>query len=215
MILTDNTDRSKHRMMFSRSFINSRHETLSAAILILLLTGCPTTPSKQPSPEPSATSSNPSETESLPRIDYPPEKERNIIDPLKIVESTPEQLIARTEDGNAIGRGLVLRPQTGWPPTIMLQLPLRGLESLKIASTSNVAEISVASHGDLSTTVKINDSQYKTSDLENQLVQVMPEAGIPKTIPLPEGSFFQVRIPSELTSNNPDQLEINWIDFYR
>lgn len=215
MILTDITNRSKHLIMFSPSFIDSRNGTLSAAILVLLLTGCPTNPSKQPSPEPSTTSSNTSEMTSLPAATTPPEKEKEVIDPLKIVESTPEQLIARTEDGKAIGRGLLLRPQAGWPPTIIIQLPLRGLESLKIASTSNVAEISVSSHGDLSTTVKLNDSQYKTSDLDNQLVQVMPEAGSPKTIPLPEGSSFQVRIPSELTSNNPDQLEVNWIDFYR
>jgi hypothetical protein len=202
-------------MMFSRCFIDSRHRSWPFAILMLLLTGCPTTPSKQPSPEPSTTSSNPLESTTLPAANTPPEKEKEIIDPLKIVESTPEQLIARTEDGKAIGRGLILRPEAGWPSTIMLQLPLRGLESLKIASTSNVAEISVSSHGDLSTTVKLNDSQYKTSDLENQFVKVMPQADTPKTIPLPEGSFFQVRIPSELTSNNPDQLEINWIDFYR
>jgi hypothetical protein len=215
MILTDNTNRSKHLIMFSPSFIDSRYGTLSAAILVLLLTGCPTNPSKQPSPEPSTTSSNTSETTSLPAATTPPEKEKEVIDPLKIVESTPEQLIARTEDGKAIGRGLILRPEAGWPPTIIIQLPLRGLESLKIASTSNVAEISVSSHGDLSTTVKLNDSQYKTSDLENQFVKVMPQADTPKTIPLPEGSFFQVRIPSELTSNNPDQLEVNWIDFYR
>jgi hypothetical protein len=201
--------------MFSQSLIDSRYRSLSAAILVLLLTGCPTNPSKQSSPEPSTTSSNPLESTTLPAANTPPDKEKEIIDPLKIVESTPEQLIARTEDGKAIGRGLILRPQAGWPPTIMLQLPLRGLESLKIVSNSNVAEISVSSHGDLSTTVKLNDSQYKTSDLDNQLVQVMPEAGSPKTIPLPEGSSFQVRIPSELTSNNPDQLEVNWIDFYR
>ncbi|MEY4566103.1 MAG: hypothetical protein RLY14_1073 [Planctomycetota bacterium] len=215
MILTDNAKRSKHLIMFSQSLIDSRYRSLSAAILVLLLTGCPTNPSKQSSPEPSTTSSNPLESTTLPAANTPPDKEKEIIDPLKIVESTPEQLIARTEDGKAIGRGLILRPQAGWPPTIMLQLPLRGLESLKIVSNSNVAEISVSSHGDLSTTVKLNDSQYKTSDLDNQLVQVMPEAGSPKTIPLPEGSSFQVRIPSELTSNNPDQLEVNWIDFYR
>ena len=117
-----------------------------------------------------------------------------------------------------IGSCELARTTDKWPTNIVLNLRLRGLESLQVAHGNSALEWSVRSSaphestcsyrsGKRVTTLGPTDSLYSAVQLVGNKDNAA--AGIPL-----EG-YFAVTIPGKFLEGNPERLKVQWVDFYR
>lgn len=115
--------------------------------------------------------------------------------------------------GFGIDKATIKRESDEWPKTILVRLHLGGLESFKAESGDVAVEWSVSSNG--SARVSLwkgkgelaipTNSPYRTE------VRIVGANG---KIPLKEG-YFEVLLPAKLFEENPKEITLEWIDFYR
>lgn len=114
-----------------------------------------------------------------------------------------------------IGTATIRRLTSAWPKKVLVRLHLSGLESLQASNQGEVFEWSVASGGDHATT-----ATYRSGREQSKLAPPSPYfsevaiVGGNQTIPLKEGTF-DVLLPSPLLADNPEEIKLRWIDFYR
>jgi hypothetical protein len=107
--------------------------------------------------------------------------------------------------------GCVLQ-RTGeqWPEKLELKLQLRGLESLKVTSGNAMLEWSVPSSGESATNVTLHSGKRVAV-----LAAGNPLFASVNKVKEQEANYFLLQIPANLLAENPDQLKLQWIDFYR
>ena len=141
-----------------------------------------------------------------------------------VAKRTETQLqIAHGEDATVIdvrcpfgiGTATIQRIAADWPAKMLVRLHLRGLESLQISRDDLTIQWSLQSTGDHAARVSLRENRRETT-LSQQSPYFTPLriVGGEKSIPLPEG-YFELRVPSKLLEDNPNQIRLRWIDFYR
>ncbi len=118
-----------------------------------------------------------------------------------------------------IGQAKIERSASRWPQKVTLQMHLKGLESFKIRNGKVKLEVAVSSHG-----IPPQVSQWQNEKSDSLLDRENPywidlrilgkDGKSRQTIPTDDG-YFELRLPAELFKENPDSIEVSWIDFYR
>lgn len=97
-----------------------------------------------------------------------------------------------------------------WPAKIELMLYLRGLESLRVTSGNATLEWSVTSSGEHPARATLHSGKRVS-----QLADGDPLFTLAKQVKGKDASYFLVPIPAKLLAENPEQVKVQWIDFYR
>lgn len=133
---------------------------------------------------------------------------------MQTVESNAEKLVVEIRSHRGIGRGKIAIPGPTWPNKVVLQIHLRGLESLTVKTNGIEWESNVSSSLGYAITSRFKDADH-VATTESPVVHVMPKKQPISLIPLTEGQFFEVVLPRKLFDSNPTEIEVAWIDFYR
>ena len=114
-----------------------------------------------------------------------------------------------------IDSATIQRMAVDWPAKILVRLHLRGLESLQVTRENLTIQWSVQSTGDHATHVSLREDRKETAlSQQSPYFEPLRMVGGEGKIPLQEG-YFEVRLPRKLLENNPEQIRLRWIDFYR
>jgi hypothetical protein len=97
-----------------------------------------------------------------------------------------------------------------WPAKIEFQLHLRGLESLRVTSGNATLEWSVPSSGEQPGRATLHSGKRVS-----QLAAGDPLFTLAKQVKGKDARYFLVPIPAKLLAENPEQMKVQWIDFYR
>lgn len=109
-----------------------------------------------------------------------------------------------------IGRGEVLRPSDGWSDRIVFRVHTKGLEAFQVKCPEGYWQLSLPTEGNplvslrqgnQETEIKLNSNKYP------RVLQFSAANG--------EHLYFQVELPAELMKENPQDLQLHWVDFHR
>ncbi len=120
-----------------------------------------------------------------------------------------------------IDQGVLRRSAETWPEKVRIRLRLSGLESFKAANGTTEIRWSVSNSKDRRTSVSLRtgpgissgartrilapDSPYWTTVLVGAGTQQNPSSA----------SYMEVSLPPKLFANNPREIRLHWVDFYR
>jgi hypothetical protein len=120
---------------------------------------------------------------------------------------------------SGIGQAVFERTGSAWPAKVVLQLHLRGLESLRITAGDSVLGAAVGV-----TEGRMTQRSWRGASEEQELadddpwrvkVRAVDAQGRPATkLPLEDG-LLEVELPQAVLRENPGAITLEWIDFYR
>lgn len=134
------------------------------------------------------------------------------------IVTTAEQTIVDIRCERGIDRCELKRLRDAWPAKVVLHLRLSGLESLQVSHGNASLSWSVSSTGDPSSNcayssgkrvvqLQPGDPLYSAAALVSEKENAAPK--------IPLQGYFAITIPGKFLESNPEQLRIQWIDFYR
>ena len=124
--------------------------------------------------------------------------------------------IVEVRSRSGIGRATLARKGATWPMSMKIRLYLKGLESFRATAGKQGVGLFVPSSKPTTSHVHLFTNKREGPALKkgNPLwVDVRIRAKRQK-IPLTEG-YFELSIPAALFRDNPPELLIQWVDFYR
>ncbi len=131
-------------------------------------------------------------------------------------EGTSDSVVFDVRSKSGIGR-MTITPDGGeWSDDVTLRLYLRGLELFQVDNGKHTV-VSASSRGpEKRSTYVTPSSEGRKEDLKN-LVTKKHELFVTVSEGKDGGgrSFFEVRLPAALFKNQPEEIRIRWIDFYR
>ncbi|MBI1249053.1 hypothetical protein GC197_14575 [bacterium] len=130
------------------------------------------------------------------------------------IESEGEKTIFDITSEFGIDRATIQRKSKEWPKTILLRLHLNGLESLKISSGNVAVQLSLGTGNHVIRTVLVSEKRVAEVPKDSPYFAEVRIVGGNGKIPLKDG-YFEVALPSKLLEENPDEIKLQWIDFYR
>ncbi|EAQ82156.1 hypothetical protein [Blastopirellula marina] len=111
---------------------------------------------------------------------------------------------------HGIDKATIKRTTDKWPSPLVVRLHLKGLESLRVGDVT----WSVSSTGKSLVTVSVPDGGVHPLG-NNPYASVVRIVDSAKKIPLDAGGYFELTLPAKLLEDNPAELKLRWIDFYR
>lgn len=129
---------------------------------------------------------------------------------LVTIAGSAERAVVDVRCERGIDQGVLRRTGDHWPKEIVLQLNLRGLESLKVTSGNVTLEWSVPSSGEGPANALLRSGKRVST-----LAPGDPLFTEVRRVKDKDQQFFQVSIPAKLLDSNPTQIRLQWIDFYR
>ena len=114
-----------------------------------------------------------------------------------------------------IDKATIKRESPKWPKSILVRLHLGGLEFFNVNNGAFVIEWSAANSGDHSSRVfqRLGGEETELDPKSPYHTPVRIVGGNGK-IPLKDG-YFEVSLPAKLFERNPEEITLEWIDFYR
>ncbi len=128
---------------------------------------------------------------------------------------TGQRVIVDVVSPSGIDRATLRRQEAEWPAEIRVRLHLAGLETFKAGNRAVEIQWSIASHSDRRTTVSLG-----TADGESVITTENPYWA-PATIGGEYGSkserpgYFEIVLPTKLFDENPREIVLSWLDFFR
>ncbi len=114
-----------------------------------------------------------------------------------------------------IDRITITRLDDKWPAAMLVRMHLKGLESFRATAGKSVLAVSVSSTTPQRTILSLSSNGQELEVRKNTptatAVRIVGEV---KAIPLQNGHFM-VWLPVILFENNPEEIRLEWIDFYR
>lgn len=151
-------------------------------------------------------------------------------DTATIVEKT-DRVVFRIRSSTGIGGASITRRGKAWPARVVVRLHVNGLESFqvsneatdevskKLSSNAITVHAAISSHpGVPSIRQWRNDDEHELLDQDSQYwmpIKLLDPAGHRATqMPL-RGGDIELHLPSILFADNPREITLRWIDFYR
>jgi hypothetical protein len=151
------------------------------------------------------------------------------------VDKTDDTAEVTIEDGRAlidvtsasgIGGLTAILSEGDWPEEIVVRLHTRGLERLEIGYANYLIETGVASSDGVNPALMLTvideegnaERASPSAIIYYPTIRVIDDAGQAQatpTIPLPEGSVFEITLPAHFHQETYDSFWLQWIDFYR
>jgi hypothetical protein len=114
-----------------------------------------------------------------------------------------------------IDKATIKREASEWPRAILVRLHLSGLESFRVGGSGVSVEWSVSSTGENATRSSlVSGKRVVPITKESPYFAEIRIVGSEKEIPLKAG-YFEIAIPPKLLENKPQELTLQWVDFYR
>ena len=122
--------------------------------------------------------------------------------------------IVEARSASGIGSANIQRARV-WPPGILVRLYSSGLESFRVRAGDVAVQWSVSSSGNHVARVSLikDGKTMPLAATDPFFSKVRIEADV-RTIPL-ENGYFEIALPDELFEDDPEQISLRWIDFYR
>lgn len=115
-----------------------------------------------------------------------------------------------------IDKATIKRQSHNWPGSIVVRLHLSGLELFNVGNGGCSVDWSVSSTGDSSSRVFLRSRGDETAlDTKSPYYTPVRIVGDNGKIPLGKDGYFEVPLPAKLFENNPNEITLKWIDFYR
>ncbi len=137
------------------------------------------------------------------------------------ISAKPDRVVFTVVSPRGIGAATLRRQAAEWPKTVLLQLRLRGLESLTIVAGQVTLGVSVSSTESHAVRLYVSETgkqQEKAVGRDSRYwteIRVLGADGKPASGLPTEGGWFELPLPPALLTGNPDSIAIRWIDFYR
>jgi hypothetical protein len=114
-----------------------------------------------------------------------------------------------------ISPGSIKRLGDSWPKTVRIRLRLRGLELFAATAGETTVQWAVSSSepGAQHMSLRVGEKELPLDKESPYYSEVQVVAPNPK-IPL-EGGYFEVTLPAKLLADNPAEISLFWVDFYR
>jgi len=130
-------------------------------------------------------------------------------------ETVGEQTVIDITSKSGIDTATLRRQAGGWPNPMVVRLHLKGLEMFRARGAAVAVEWSVSSSGDHPSRVSLREGNEETPiDKGNPLFTELRIVGGGGKVPLADG-YFEVPLPAKLFEGNPQEITLEWIDFYR
>lgn len=115
-----------------------------------------------------------------------------------------------------IGGARIVRTGGSTPNKIVLQLRLRGLESLKFRYANNEVTVSVPSSGahTVNESARLNGGTAMEVAPASEYWMPVEIVSVSETIPLVDG-YFRVELPPAYYASGANEFSLEWIDFFR
>jgi hypothetical protein len=124
-------------------------------------------------------------------------------DPVITFSTTNDLLLIDITSPTGIGGATIEKTGGQWPPTIIMRLRVKGLESFKFRYADTTIDVSVSSHGD--------NAVREESTASGAL-----QPGDPEWIAVTPGEgYFDLQAPAAFLKSGEGKFTIEWIDFYR
>lgn len=135
---------------------------------------------------------------------------------IRFLTSRDDATVVEVKSRFGIDTATLRRTSKQWPHAILVRLHLRGLESFKVRGGENFVEWSVSSTGDHAVRVALLDEDGDGIGIgkDDPYYTELRIVGDEKSIPLKDG-YFEVPLPTRLIKDNPPEIKLSWIDFYR
>jgi hypothetical protein len=135
-----------------------------------------------------------------------------------VVAVEQERTVVDIRCERGIDRCVISREGEEWPPHVVARLWLQGLESFKATSGDVMIEWTVPSTGNPTSSCVLS-SGLRTTRLTAASAyftqaKVLVVGNERPQIPLKNG-YFEVPLPEKFFAANPQQITLQWIDFYR
>jgi hypothetical protein len=131
------------------------------------------------------------------------------------ISSKGDAVVLDVSSPFGIDKATIRRKGERWPTTILIRLHLKGLESFKAASGDDTVEWSVSSTGDHAARAALwRDGKEIALPPDHPLYSAVRIQESDGKIPLKRG-YFEISLPKPLFADNPAEIEVRWIDFYR
>lgn len=133
------------------------------------------------------------------------------------VKSNDDKTLFVIRSPFGISNATIERTTKQWPDKVVIQLRLKGLESLKVSTDKLKLEASVSSHDG---SVRLWKDGKEDSPLDSEspywmAIKTLDNDGVPtKAIPLNDG-YFEMEFPRKFFEENPKSFKVEWVDFYR
>ncbi len=129
------------------------------------------------------------------------------------VSPTKNETIFEIHSPFGIDAATIERLTSEWPPTMIVRLHLRGLESFQVRNADVTIQWSVSSSGGNASRVSLQRDKTETpiseGDPYHSAVQI-----VGGKVPVKDG-YFEVKLPEKFFEGNPSEIHLRWIDFYR
>ena len=118
-----------------------------------------------------------------------------------------------------ISHASIKRTGDQWPESLQLRLHLTGLERFQVSNGKRKLSAAVSQvQGKIQIRNWCDDKEEQTLNDRSPFwlnVRMIGRAGKPAAeLPLKNG-YFEMRLPTEFLAENPESIQIDWIDFYR
>lgn len=114
-----------------------------------------------------------------------------------------------------IDTAIIKRESPKWAASMLVRLRLSGLELFNVGNGELSVDWTVGSTGDhLSSVFLRSGIDEKKLDAASPYYSVARVVGGERKIPLTRG-YFEVPLPPKLFERNPEEITLQWIDFYR
>jgi hypothetical protein len=118
-----------------------------------------------------------------------------------------------------ISHASIKRTGDQWPESLQLRLHLTGLERFQVSNGKRKLSAAVSQvQGKIQIRNWCDDKEEQTLNDRSPFwlnVRMIGREGKPAAeLPLKNG-YFEMRLPTEFLAENPESIQIDWIDFYR
>lgn len=125
-------------------------------------------------------------------------------------------LVVSVRSRTGIGRTTIVRKSASWPMVVKIRLYLKGLESFRISAGRRGVGVSVSGSQPHKVRVYPMPDAREGPELakDNPLWVNVKLVAKNSRIPL-RGGYFELKLPPALFQDNPREISLHWIDFYR
>jgi hypothetical protein len=141
-------------------------------------------------------------------------------DTAAVAADPPDGAVISIASQRGIGH-VTLQPDHGnWPSPLVVRLSLRGLESLEIHAGATLLEAQISTHGDHAQLLQLTapgkpPAAIKPGDALWMKIDACDAQGKSVNGLPPAGGYFKMTLPPALLKDQPKNVAINWVDFYR